>query len=214
MKRKGFALQLEAVLVILMIAILAATSFFYVAGSTNRQKDQRLREMEAIRIALLKYAKNHRGAIPTKDKDTFLYKTVTHHYKYKDKDTSEEKENDQEVSKFEYETPGLFPKDLNELVELGYMEASFYASISGDRDKNGYTAPANYLTPNDYNTAAVVTQKLGEPEHGQYIYKAYTNEYDTDTAQYTKCTLEFVSERFKLGPIEITLANPDNHKSS
>ncbi len=201
MKRKGMALTLEAVIVLLIIAIVAAGSFFAVIGYENHNKIERQRELESIRIALLKYAHNHRGV--TEPDGGFKLITVTHSFDLKDGSVEE-----QESTHLTYEAPGLFPKDLNELVEFGYLPASFRGVLTGaDSD---YVSE-DYIKFDNYSESAPAAKVYGTGD-GKIVYRVFPDpnmKADDDgngIAMYTKCTLKYEEPKFSIGPWTLTLS--------
>lgn len=173
MKRKGLVLQFELVIVFLMIALLIGGSLVYNNIAINRERMARLQEMSAIEIALEKYAKHHVGAVPrvedNNDPNEWVLATI--------------KKGDDEVNRFLYDKPGLYPKDLFELCELGYLPKNFF----GEMD--------DYQTISDSYPA---TSSYGVSGKGRFIYKAYENELDTDIKQYTKYELSYEGKNPKL----------------
>ncbi len=185
MKRKGLIFQYQLVLLFLMIAMLMAGGFFFRSISLDREKIARLHEMEAIQLALTKYADDHTGVVPVDGQDTLKFSAITKDYG----DPYGEVEN----SKFLYEKPGLFPKDLYELCELGYLPASFRGTLREYKDKN--------YSPVD--TSGTEEPKKYGDKNGYYLYEVSTydgsnTENDHYTKQYTYYKLSYVSPKFTI----------------
>ncbi len=201
MKRKGIALQLEAVVAILVAAILSFSAFFVIINYQDHEKIERMRQLEAIRVALIKYAKNHRGiAEPV---GGFELKDVTHTY------TEGSSQKSQQTKHMVYEAPGLFPKDLNELVELGYLEPYFFGVITGA--DSGYSGNTNYIKFDTYSNSAPSAKVYGTDTE-KIIYQVFPDPNLKETtngkgfSMYTKCTLKYEGPKFSIGPWTITLS--------
>ncbi len=173
-KLKGMVLQIELIIFFLLLIILFAGSMLFKSYVINLERTKRMQEISAIHIALSKYAKNHHGAVPrsTDLANNFSSSTVTIGGK--------------SVDIFLYDKPSLYPKDLYELCELGYLPASFFGELKA------------YTTSSTGNS---ITTTYGTEATGQYIYKVTASNKDTERKQYVKYSLSYK------GPHNINLLN-------
>lgn len=198
MKLKGMALQLQAVITLCMIAFIAGGCLLYNHVKLNLEKNTRLHEIAMIQNALQQYAHNHKGAIPLAENDhKFRYAVSTKPYSkdWKGQDLTAAGMNQQENGRFQYEKPGLYPADLYELCELGYLPENFLGTL-------GYTHNNRYLNLTSGKIAtdspqAIVTT-FGN-DTAKYTYKVYPHKYSDQFAQYTKYELSFTSTRWPEG---------------
>ncbi len=176
MKRKGLVLQFQLVLLLVMITLLIGGGLWFNSITLDREKTARMHEMAAIQLALTKYAKHHTGATPRKEdaQDEWILGTF--------------QRGDSEVNRFLYDKPGLYPKDLFELCELGYLPANFFGDMK-----------AYQKTGRDTDNS--VTTYYGSPAKGQYTYTVYKSDKlgdDSFFKQYVKYELSFTGKNGRI----------------
>ncbi len=185
MKRKGMILSIEFVILIVIIILLSGGGLYYYRAKASNDKDMCINEMQMIARALDKYALAHRGSIPVNSSGnaSTKYQMTTSITDLSGTAAEAHKPH------FITQEPGLYPVELYELVELGYLPGGFAQTLS----KYKYTTAPNSKT--------VTTVYTGN--NYSYTYKVEANNNTSNGYQYTKFTLSFTSTKFTLPAISV-----------